>query len=69
MNALKAMIPDLDLDRTVKGVLPHSSKDLGNRYILLCAYKADALQKSLPSVMREGHISVRCWAKLRLPTG
>ena len=79
VNALKAMIPDLDLDRTAKGVLPCGSKDLGNGYILLRAREAephplrdceaDALQESLPSVPREGHISVRRWAKLRLPTG
>ena len=41
VNALKAMILDLDLDRTVKGVLPHGSKDLGNGYILLCACEAE----------------------------
>jgi hypothetical protein len=41
VNALKAMIPDLDLDRSTMGDLPHGSKDLGNSYILLHAHEAE----------------------------
>ena len=79
VNALKAMIPDLDLDRAATGALPRGSKDLGNGYVLLCACEAeprplwdceaDALREFLPSAPREGDIPVRRWAKLRLPTG
>jgi hypothetical protein len=79
VNALKAMIPDLDLDRSTKGDLPRGSKDLGNSYVLLRAREAeprplrdceaDALQEFLPSAPREGDISMRRWAKLQLPTG
>ena len=41
VNTLKVMIPDLDLDRSTKGDLPHSSKDLGNSYLLLHAHEAE----------------------------
>jgi len=41
VNALKVMIPDLDLDRFTKGDLPRGSKDLGNSYLLLCAHEAE----------------------------
>ena len=64
VNALKAMVPDLDLDRTTKGDLPRSSKDLGNGFVLLRAREAeprplrdceaDALREFLPSAPREG---------------
>ncbi len=70
MNTLKVMILDLDLDHATMGALPYSSKDLGNSYILLCAYEAEphplhackavALQEFLPSAPREGDISVHC---------
>ena len=79
VNTLKAMVSDLDLDRTTKGDLPHSSKDLGNGFVLLRACEAepcplrdceaDALWEFLPLALREGEISVHRWAKLRLPTG
>ena len=78
VNALKAMIPDLDLDRSTKGDLPRGSKDLGNSYVLLHAREAephplrvceaDTLWEFLPSAPREGDISVHRWAKLQLPT-
>jgi len=64
VNALKAMVPDLDLDRTTKGDLPRGSKDLGNGFVLLRAREAeprplrdceaDALREFLPSAPREG---------------
>ena len=79
VNTLKAMILDLDLDRATMGALPRGSKDMGNGYVLLHAHEAEprplcacetvALRELLPSALREGDISVHCWAKLRLPTG
>lgn len=78
-NALKAMIPSLDLDRASTSTLPRGSKDLGHGYVLLRAREpeprplrdceADALREFLPSAPRDGDIPVRRWAKLRLPTG
>ncbi len=41
VNALKAMISDLDLDRSTKEDLPCGSKDLGNSYLLLRAREAE----------------------------
>jgi hypothetical protein len=78
-NALKAMIPDLIVDDPSKDILPRGAKDLGNRFVLLHAHKgephplweceAEALCDVLPTAQRVVDISVRRWAKLRLPTG
>ncbi|KAH9162708.1 hypothetical protein EDB89DRAFT_1860572 [Lactarius sanguifluus] len=75
VNALKAMIPDLDEDRSHS--LPHGSKDLRDGFILLRVRdvtpytlrdcEADALSDLFPST--PPNVAVRRWAKLRIPTG
>src|SRR6266702_576407 len=75
VNALKAMIPDLDED--CGHSLPRGSKDLGDGFVLLRARdtnpytlrdcEADALRDLLPSTPPD--VSVRRWAKLQVPTG
>jgi hypothetical protein len=66
VNALKAMILDLDLDRTAEGVLPHGSKDLGNGYVLLRAREAEScpLRDCEADALREfcntSQVSVTC---------
>jgi len=81
VNVLKAMIPQLNMGDSDEGRLPHGSRDLGDRFILLCAQeadpshfhdcKADALHSYLGIVSDSvcPKIPVRCWAKLRIPTG
>ncbi|KAI9447399.1 hypothetical protein H4582DRAFT_1803124 [Lactarius indigo] len=69
VNALKAMIPDLDEDH--RRSLPRGSKDLGDGFVLLRA------QDASPHPLRENElfpstppsVSVHRWAKLRIPTG
>ena len=78
-NALKAMIPDLIVDGPSKDTLPRGAKDLGDGFILLRAREgeprplreceAEALCDFLPTAQRGVELSVRRWAKLRLPTG
>ena len=78
-NALMAMMPDLDLERTTKEALPHSSRDVGGGYVLLCPREeaphalrdceTAALQDFLPTTLIGDQICVRRWAKLRIPTG
>jgi hypothetical protein len=46
-NALMAMIPDLDLERTTKAALPQSLRDVGGGVILLCP------QESAPHALRD----------------
>ena len=41
VNVLKAMIPQLNMGDSDEGRLPHGSRDLGDRFILLCAQEAD----------------------------
>ncbi|KAH8980248.1 hypothetical protein EDB86DRAFT_2813862 [Lactarius hatsudake] len=75
VNALKAMIPDLDEDQ--RRSLPRGSKDLGGGFVLLRARDATphplrdnevrALRELLPST--PPRVSVRRWARLRIPTG
>jgi hypothetical protein len=72
------MIPDLVLDDPSEDILPHGAKDLGKGFILLHAREgelhplheceAEALCNVLPTAQRGVEISVRRWAKLRLPT-
>lgn len=76
MNALKAMIPDLEPE---KGP-PRGSKDLGNGYCLLRARDSitcwpplpnqDAIQNFLvQAAAPDGVVKVRRWAHLALPNG
>jgi hypothetical protein len=79
VNALKALIPDLDLEGSPHQPLPRSLKDLGDGFVLLHARKetahplreceADVLREILPTASRETEICVRRWAKLCIPTG
>ncbi|KAH8995170.1 hypothetical protein EDB83DRAFT_2238905 [Lactarius deliciosus] len=75
VNALKAMIPDLDEDQ--RRSLPRGSKDLGGGFVLLRVRDATphplrdnevrALRELLPST--PPRVSVCRWARLRIPTG
>ena len=75
VNALIAMIPDLDGDQGTS--LPRGSKDLGGGFVLLRArdatphplreIEAQALRGLFPATPL--NVSVRRWAKLRIPTG
>jgi hypothetical protein len=77
INALKAMIPDLDIDGTTEEHLPQGCKDVGQGYLLLCAREEEvrplrdcegsALCNFLNIAPTE--IRVRRWAKLHIPTG
>jgi hypothetical protein len=78
-NALMAMIPDLDLERTTKEALPRGSRDVGGGFVLLRPREevpralrdceAAALREFLPTTQIGDQICVRRWAKLRLTTG
>jgi hypothetical protein len=78
-NALMAMILDLDLEWTTKAALPQSLRDVRGGVILLRpresashalqVYKAAALQDFMLATQMGDQICVRCWAKLRIPTG
>jgi hypothetical protein len=78
-NALVAMIPDLDLERTTKEALPRGSRDIGGGFILLRPREeaphalrdceAAALREFLPSTQMGDQVCVHRWAKLRIPTG
>lgn len=78
VNALKAMVPDLDPDKSAK--LPQGSIDLGNGYVLLQAMdttyhsisddEVKATRNYLHSVGFTGQInSIIRWARIRLPNG
>lgn len=79
VNALKAMIPDLDIDGSNEEHLPLGCKDIGQGYVLLRAREEEArpLRDCEGKVLREflgippstTEILVRRWAKLRIPTG
>jgi hypothetical protein len=79
INALKAMIPDLDIDGPTKEHLPQGSRDLGGGFVLLHAREkhphplreceAAALHDFLGTPPSNDIISVHQWGKLRLPTG
>ena len=78
VNALKAMIPDLDQTKAAED-LPRGAMDLGDGYVLLRAREeearalrdcvAEALRAFLPAAPRGEDILVRRWARLRIPTG
>jgi hypothetical protein len=79
VNALKAMIPDLDVEGTTEEGLPQGSKDVGQGYVLLRAREEEArplrdcegkaLCDFLSISPSTSEIRVRRWAKLRIPTG
>ncbi|ETW76855.1 hypothetical protein HETIRDRAFT_125856 [Heterobasidion irregulare TC 32-1] len=71
VNALKAMVPNLD--NSTKH-LPRGSKDLGDHYLLLraqdsCARSAGGVYDDVGSLERDWVPKVRRWARLRLPNG
>lgn len=80
-NALQAMIPNLGMNRVSKPDLPRGAKDLGDRFVLLRARdcelhslrecEVDALHAFLYTTTEISRtaVSVRRWAKLRIPTG
>lgn len=75
VNALKAMIPDLDED--IGRPPPRGSKDLDDGFLLLRARnviphtlrdcEANALRELYPSTLP--NVAVHRWARLRIPTG
>jgi hypothetical protein len=79
INALKAMIPDLDVDGATEEHLPQGCKDVGNGYLLLRAREEEArplrdcetkaLCEFLGIATATNEICVHRWAKLRIPTG
>ena len=78
VNALKAMIPNLEQSKATQD-LPCGAIDLGGGYVLLRAREAEpralrdceaeALRESQGAATSAEDISVRRWAKLRIPTG
>ena len=81
VNALKAMIPDLDVNGAIENHLPPGCKDIGEGYLLLrareeearplrdCEAKALCNYLNVPPGPDTTKILVRRWAKLRIPTG
>ena len=79
VNALKALIPQLDTGSPEDRQLPCGSRDLGNGFVLLHARepdarplrdcKANALCKYFGVISLGPKILVRHWAKLQIPTG
>ena len=81
MNALKAVVPELDLDPS----LPRKAQPIGNGYVLLAARDdkdhtiTDAMQiraltkfftkNGKPNRISDGTFSLQRWARLRLPNG
>ena len=79
INALVAIIPDLDDNKSHGEAIPHGSKDIGDGFVLLRARdkhtqflrgcEAEALQRFMPTSSNQDRIAVRRWARLRIPTG
>ncbi|KAJ7614720.1 hypothetical protein DFH06DRAFT_1368080 [Mycena polygramma] len=79
LNALKAMIPDLNFGDNDKPKFPRGSKNLGNGFVLLRARdewphkilgaQALAIRKFLDAEDVPGELTVKRWARLRLPNG
>jgi hypothetical protein len=83
VNALKAMIPDLEFD--AENTIPQGAKDLGDGYVLLRARdrtarqisssECQALQKYLEETHERNNVlenwvpKILRWARLRLPNG
>ena len=73
------IIPDLDPDGYSEAALSHGTRDVGEGFIFLRAREDDprplrdceaaALRKYLNLPPSNAAISVRRWAKLRIPTG
>jgi len=69
VNALMAIIPDLEGNQKSRGDLPWGSKDLQGGYVLLCAQdnnpqrlgecEVEALQRYFPVLSNMGSVSVR----------
>jgi hypothetical protein len=78
VNALKAMIPDLEQTKAAED-LPRRAMDLGDGYVLLHAQEedaralqdceAEAFQALLPAASRGEDILVHRWARLQIPIG
>jgi len=78
VNTLKALIPNLTLDRKDTNGLPHGTRDLRDGFILMCAWEevpgplrdceANTLRDFLPGSQLEDKIYVQHWAKLQIPT-
>ena len=77
LNALKAMIPDLELDQDIH---PHGSEDLGDGYLLLrkrdkrpCEIGGEEGETIRSFLENAGepvwHVLIQRWARLRLPNG
>jgi hypothetical protein len=79
INALEAMIPDLDIEGATEEHLPQGCKDIGEGYLLLRAREEDscplrdcegeALHNFLNVALSMTEICMHRWAKLRIPTG
>ena len=79
INALVAIIPDLDDKNSSGEALPRGSKDIGDGFVLLRARdkhtrylrgrEAEALQRFMPRASNNDGIPVRRWSRLRIPTG
>jgi hypothetical protein len=79
VNAMKAMFPALDTTDTEAQKSPRGSKDLGDGYVLLRArdewlHKIDgdaaaAIRKFLKAQDATGELTLKRWARLRLPNG
>ena len=79
INALKAMMPNLDIDGSTEEDLPQGCKDVGQGYLLLRAREeearplrdceAKALRDFLDIPADTTEIRVRRWAKLHILTG
>ena len=79
VNALTAIIPDLEGNTSSRGDLPQGAEDLEGGYVLLRARdkylqrlrecEVEALQTFLPILSEMDSISVRRWARLKIPTG
>jgi len=78
VNALMAIIPDIEGNQKSGGDIPRGSKDLQDGYVLLRARdkhperlqecEVYALERFL-SMSNMDSVSVRRWARLRIPTG
>ncbi|KDQ51981.1 hypothetical protein JAAARDRAFT_73289 [Jaapia argillacea MUCL 33604] len=83
VNALKTMVPKLDLDAGKEGFLPRGGLDIGHGYALLCARDTCARDLEPPEAMAlktflRQELDIDCeawkasvikWAHLRLPNG
>jgi len=78
VNALKAMIPELDTEGSIETHLPCGSKDLRGGFVLLCAWEpnprplreceANTLLRFM-CIPTDSEFRVCRWAKLQIPTG